>query len=91
MECHSFDRGDHAKAPSLGNVFDNPVGATSYSGYSQALKGRSGRWSRTELRAFLSNPAAYAPGTAMPDSGIKDPFVIDELIDLLEALSKAGE
>jgi cytochrome c2 len=90
-ECHSFDPGDHANAPSLGNIFDAPIGATTYSGYSEALKGRSGRWSRTELQAFLSDPAAYAPGTVMPGSGLNDPFVINALINLLEALSKEAE
>lgn len=90
-ECHSFDPGDHANAPSLGNIFEAPIAATSYSGYSEALKGRSGRWSRTELRAFLSDPAAYAPGTVMPQSGLNDPFIVNALIDLLEALSKEAQ
>lgn len=90
-ECHSFDPGDHANAPGLGNIFGAPIGATSYRGYSEALKGRSGRWSRTELQAFLSNPAVYAPGTVMPQSGLNDPFIIDALIDLLEALSKEAQ
>ena len=91
MECHSFDPGDHVNAPSLGRVFNAPIGATSYGGYSQALKARSGRWSRPELRAFLSDPAAYAPGTLMPASGITDPFIIEEVIDLLEAVAEEVE
>jgi cytochrome c2 len=91
MQCHSFDPGDHVNAPSLGRIFNAPIAATSYDGYSEALKNRSGRWSRPELRAFLSDPAAYAPGTVMPGSGIEDPFIIEELINVLEAVTERVE
>ncbi|MGZ9143772.1 MAG: PQQ-dependent sugar dehydrogenase [Candidatus Binatia bacterium] len=47
-QCHSFDPGDQANAPSLGAIFDSTIAATGYSGYSEALKGRCGRWSRAE-------------------------------------------
>ena len=91
MECHSFEPGVHTDAPSLAAIFEAPVGATRYGGYSEALEGRGGRWSRAELKAFLQDPGSYAPGTTMPDPGIDDPSVLEELINLLEAVSNPAE
>lgn len=91
MECHSLEPGVHTDAPSLAAIFEAPVGATSYGGYSEALEGRGGRWSRAELAAFLQDPESYAPGTTMPDPGIDDLSVLEELINLLEAVSNTTE
>ena len=91
MECHSFEPGIQMDAPSLAGIFDAPVAATRYGGYSEALEGRDGLWSRAELAAFLQDPVAFAPGTTMPDPEIDDPFVLDELINLLEAISNTAE
>ena len=91
MECHSFEPGIQMDAPSLAGIFDAPVAATRYGGYSEALEGRDGPWSRAELAAFLQDPVAFAPGTTMPDPEIDDPFVLDELINLLEAISNTAE
>lgn len=91
MECHSLESGDHENAPSLAQIFEAPIAATSYVGYSDALKRRGGEWSRAELRAFLIDPAAYAPGTVMPAPNINDPFVIEAVIDFLEALGDTPE
>jgi cytochrome c2 len=90
MKCHSFERGVHANSPSLAGIFGAPIGATAFPRYSEGLSGRGGRWTREELTAFLADPGAFAPGTTMPDPGIEDPFVIQELVRLMEALAKAG-
>jgi hypothetical protein len=37
------------------------------------------------------DPAAYAPGTSMPDPGINDPLVLEKLIDLIEAINTKPE
>ncbi|MDH3254814.1 MAG: PQQ-dependent sugar dehydrogenase [Acidobacteriota bacterium] len=91
MECHSFEPRVHTNSPSLAAMFGASIGSTDYRGYSEALKGRDGRWSRADLAAFLEDPAAYAPGTTMPDSGIDDPFILEQLVNLLEAVGNTAE
>jgi cytochrome c2 len=86
LECHSLNPGEQGKAPNLARAFNARIGSTDFDRYSEALRARSDRWSRANLTTFLKNPQAFAPGTAMPDPGITDPFVLGEVIDLLEAI-----
>ncbi|MEQ8965637.1 MAG: PQQ-dependent sugar dehydrogenase [Azospirillaceae bacterium] len=89
-ECHSFEPGEHAGAPSLAGRFRAPVAGTPFATYSPALRAVEGRWTRERLARFLDDPDAIAPGTTMPDPGLDDPAVIDRLIDLLAAMSEAA-
>jgi cytochrome c2 len=84
--CHSLDPGDNSKAPSLATVFGGSIASTGFDGYSKSMRAKSGTWSRADLKAFLTNPQAFVPGTIMPDPGIKDPFIVDEVVDVLEAV-----
>ncbi|MCZ6589690.1 MAG: PQQ-dependent sugar dehydrogenase [Alphaproteobacteria bacterium] len=88
MECHTFEHGGDANGPNLASIFNRPIARSDFGNYSDALKGHGGRWTREELMAFLNDPAAYAPGTVMPDPEIDDPFVLSALIDLMEGLGK---
>jgi cytochrome c2 len=85
-ECHSFDPLDNTGAPSLGTVFGRPIAATTFTGYSEALRAHSGKWTAPELTKFLSGPQAYAPGTSMPDPGLSDETTAD-MLTVLEALA----
>ncbi len=80
-ECHSLETGDHAGAPSLNRLYGDKIGDTGFAGYSDALAGRSGRWTRENLKAYLSDPSGFAPGTAMPAVEVGDARVIDEIVD----------
>src|SRR5690606_33188985 len=64
-ECHSFDVGDSARAPSLARIFDDPIGSTGYARYSDGLKSKTGHWNRANLAKFLADPQYFAPGTTM--------------------------
>ncbi len=86
-ECHSFEMDDHEGSPGLGMIFESNIAATGYSDYSDALKSKSGIWTEDELSRFLQDPQIYAPGTSMPDPGIKDKFVIDAIVQILKQLS----
>ncbi|MEL6663894.1 MAG: PQQ-dependent sugar dehydrogenase [Pseudomonadota bacterium] len=86
MECHSLNAGDHARAPSLASIFENPIGETPYEGYSNALKSTSGRWDAATLAAYLTDPQAVAPGTYMPAADTDDPRVVNALVEYLEHL-----
>ncbi len=91
MECHSFDHNDDVGAPSLGGVFGRAIAGTDYAGYSDALASKGGRWSRENLIAFVRNPSAFVPGTTMPDTGIEEPLVAEEVVNILEALRQTAE
>lgn len=86
-QCHSIDPGDHANAPSLADVFNAPAGATGFGGYSEALRKDGRIWTRDQLAAYLRDPQATVPGTKMPDPGVDDERVIDELIEILHRLA----
>ncbi len=87
-ECHSFAVGEHERSPGLNRIFGDPIASTSYEGYSQALKRKSGRWTRENLKAFIENPQDFAPGTVMPGQEISDGRVVDELVNYLEELDR---
>jgi cytochrome c len=65
-------RGCHAVsiAPTLRGVIGRPIASVvAFTGYSEGLKSRSGEaWSEANLGAFLTAPAAFAPGTQMVKS-----------------------
>ncbi|MFH5885726.1 PQQ-dependent sugar dehydrogenase [Halalkalibaculum sp. DA3122] len=89
-QCHSIDPDNHEHAPSLAMLFDAEIGSASYSDYSSALEAKKGTWNRTTLKAFLSDPETFAPGTTMPRPGINDDTVMEGVIDFLEAASTNG-
>ncbi len=91
MECHSFDQNDSAGAPSLAGIFDRVIAGSAYAGYSDGLASLPGRWSRDNLTAFVQDPAAFAPGTTMPDPGIDDPEIAAAVVTILEALRQTVE
>jgi cytochrome c2 len=64
-------------------VVGRPIGGAPYSGYSAALAGKGGVWDAESLKAFLSAPATFAPGTSMPDPGLAGQD------DLIEAVIRA--
>lgn len=91
MECHSFEHHGNTAGPNLASIFNRPIARSDFGNYSAALKARGGRWTREELIAFLQDPATYAPGTIMPNSGIDDPTVLAAIVDLLEQLRELAE
>jgi cytochrome c2 len=82
-QCHSFEENVQAAGPSLNGVVGRPIGGAPYSGYSAALAGKGGVWDAESLKAFLSAPATFAPGTSMPDPGLAGQD------DLIEAVIRA--
>jgi len=87
--CHSIEPGEHSNAPSLASIFNENIGGTDYKNYSRALKEKEGNWTRENLEKFLKNPEQFAPGTVMPNPGINDNATLEEIINLLEALSES--
>lgn len=87
-ECHSFTVGDHARSPSLATIYGDRIASTTYEDYSDALRSRDGRWTREQLLAFLADPQAFAPGTAMPRFEFHDDETRRALVSYLAALDQ---
>ncbi|WP_224826130.1 PQQ-dependent sugar dehydrogenase [Cognatishimia sp. MH4019] len=84
-QCHSIGSPrSNEFAPHLVNVYSRQVASlTDYDGYSDALKARHDEvWNEESLRAFLSDPQGYAPGSGMPSVALSD-AELDEIIELL--------
>lgn len=85
--CHPTEAsGVPGVGPNLRGVHGRPAAGDPGFAYSEALRGRGVRWTDAELDAFLTDPAAYAPGTSMPFAGLKDPAARAEVIRILRDL-----
>jgi cytochrome c len=71
--CHKLEAGANATGPYLHGVVGRAVDAASGYGYSGALEEVVDVWTPENLNAFLENPKAYAPGTAMAFAGLPKP------------------
>ncbi|MFN7163466.1 MAG: PQQ-dependent sugar dehydrogenase [Hyphomonas sp.] len=85
-ECHAFAVGDNTKAPSLARAARSKIASTDFEGYSDALKGKGGKWDHEALAAYLRDPQAFAPGTSMPDQQLTDPATLKDVVDFLESI-----
>lgn len=63
--CHKVEAGKNSTGPTLYGVVGRPVGSADGYGYSAALAGLGGDWTPERMNDFLTNPKAFAPGTAM--------------------------
>lgn len=80
--CHTV-----SIAPTLRGVADRPIASvTGFGGYSDAMKAKAGQtWTVANLDAFLTAPAAFAPGTRMVMS-VADPQARADVIAYIRAL-----
>jgi cytochrome c2 len=65
LECHA-----RPNAPQLAGIVGYGVASQPGVTYSSALQKAGGIWTEARLRAFLTNPAVFAPGTSMPNPGL---------------------
>jgi cytochrome c2 len=87
-ECHAFEAGDNSSAPSLGTVFGQPIATGPYASYSDSLARHGGTWTEEELKKFLADTRAFAPGTAMPQTELAGETIAD-IIEVLKGLEAA--
>ncbi len=73
--CHSVGRGGpDVDGPNLYGVVGARVAERRPRyGYTQALRDVGGIWTEGRLDAWLTDPASFAPGTAMRFAGLPDP------------------
>lgn len=83
-QCHSFEQNVQMAGPSLNGVVGRGIGGAPFDGYGEALAARGGVWDAGTLKAYLSDPAGFAPGTSMPDPGLAgQEALIDAVIQSL--------
>ena len=71
--CHSFNKGGATLVgPNLYGVVGRKIASVEGFNYTPGLKAHEGEWTYDLLDAWLTNPAAFAPGTMMAFPGIPD-------------------
>ncbi len=83
-DCHTVDP-PSGTAPALKGVVGRKVASLTDFQYSDALKAKGGTWTEPALDAFIANPKAYAPGTAMT-AGAADPADRQAIIAYLKSV-----
>ena len=88
--CHTLrpDGGERA-GPTLHGVIGRRIGSLPGYAYSRGFGGRDIIWSKENIaRLFELGPAAFTPGTKMPEQRITSPEDRAALVDFIEAASR---
>ena len=91
--CHSAEKGGpNGLGPDLWGVVGEPIGqgANGFA-FSDALKGKGGKWDFKQLNEWLTSPKAFAAGTKMTFAGLSDPQDRANVIGYLNSKSDHPE
>ena len=87
--CHNLQEGQGPKiGPDLYGVVGRPVASVPGFNYSAPLKAKGGTWTFDALNAWLTNPRAVVPGTAMTFAGLQSEKQRADVVAYLDTLSK---
>jgi cytochrome c len=86
--CHTFAKGDkNGVGPNLYAIVGDHKGEGRGFNFSAAMKAKGGTWSYDDLNAFIANPKAFVPGTAMGFAGISKDSQRADVIAYLRSLA----
>src|SRR5689334_16355598 len=86
--CHTFAKGDkNGVGPNLYGIVGDHKGEGRGFNFSAAMKAKGGTWTYDDLNAFITNPKAFVPGTAMGFAGIQRDSQRADVIAYLRTLS----
>lgn len=87
--CHSTAPGVQLTGPSLAHVWGRKAGTEEgFQRYSDALKSSGITWNAQTLDKWLTDPATFVPGNAMPFAGIRSSPARQDIIAYLKAVSE---
>lgn len=89
--CHKLGTAGHTFAPDILGVVGQEIASREDFDYSRALRAMEGRWTEERLRAFLSDPREFAPGTSMNFAGVADSSDVQAIIDYLKRMERSSD
>lgn len=88
MTCHNDQKnGTNGTGPHLYGVMGRNVGSVPDFAYSDAVKGKGGKWDYALLQCYLANPKECIPGNKMAFKGFEDESELASVILYLRSLS----
>ena len=88
VSCHTTgETGQNLNGPNLYHVLGRKAGTKPKFNYSKAMKAAGFTWTPERVDAFVADPQAVVPGTAMTIRGITDPKDRIDLIAYLKVSS----
>lgn len=90
--CHTLSGGSANRAgPTLAGLFGRRIATVPDYSYSEALRRMDIVWTReTVAELFTRGPAAYTPGTKMPEQTVGNEEDLRALLDFLEIATRGG-
>lgn len=84
--CHSIEKADNGRGPSLFGVYGRAAASVEGYRYSSALKASGLQWDDANLSLWLKSPTTLVPGTVMRFFGMSDEGAREDMISYLKTL-----
>ena len=82
--CHSFYDNPSRRGPTLIGVFGRQAGTLPDFAYSKAIRESGIIWTRETIKAWISDPVGFIPGSRKLGHSLQRPHRLDDLVAYLE-------